>query len=398
MLTRKPQDLTRNNCSVFVGGLKATFTEDVLIKYFGTFGDVESINLKKNKKMKNINRGFCIVKFKCAKIAERVIKMKDHFIKKRLVTCRPYLKGDQLKESKTKKNGRKIYISSLPRHTTNADIQQVFSKFGKVEAGYTLKEDGTGDSKGFGFVTFDEESSVEKVFKEAKNIEIRGVKITVARFLAQKGEEEEAVPKNTSFPKIFSAIGTTPKSGSQIENPCKLINKKMAKGLNKNSSIFKYEQPERKVNPRAFLEPRTQETSQMIFQQRRAVDKPWLSYRYDYQVPRFALPQRALREDELERQGQGQIIEEAAPRVASNEETPTKKQRLRTKEEFPKRIGPSHPSKVQKTLDEHQLLPTSTAYHRSLGTKVSKSWHDINVSNLKLRLASPSYTSNCGIF
>lgn len=382
MLGQTPLPTKNNNCCVFVGGLKATFTETVLVNYFGTFGEVESVNLKKNKKMKNINRGFCIVKFKCPKIAERVIKVKDHFIKKRLVTCRPYLKGNQLKESKTKKNCRKIYISSLPKLTTNNDIQHAFSRFGKVEAGYTLKEE-TGESKGFGFVTFEQESSVEKALTDAKGVIIKGVRITIARFMAQKGEEEEAIHKEA-----------TP-----IENPSKPVMKKTGKGLSKNSKIFKFDQKNKEESTLSRRKANLVQSSKQVFPGRGAVEKPWLGYRYDFQIPRFVAPRHPPRAALLERIGEDQgVIEEEAQRAFKSQGKESQQEpkmlRILSKRKLPQRMGPSHPSKVQKTVDDHQLIPTSSAYHRSLGTRIAKSWHDINVSNLKLRLADPSYTSN----
>lgn len=83
----------------------------------------------------------------------------------RLVTCREYLKGEKLQEGKKSKNERKIYINGLPPKAVNEDIQKAFARFGKVESGYTLKEQPSGLSKGFGFVTFEAKESVNKALE-----------------------------------------------------------------------------------------------------------------------------------------------------------------------------------------------------------------------------------------
>lgn len=129
-----------------------------------------------------MNRGFCLIKFIKVKSARRVIEIKNHTLMGRLVTCREYLKGEQLKEGKKSKNDKKIYISGLPTNTTNIDIIKAFSFFGEVESGYTLKETSTGLSKGFGFVTFESKTSVDKALKSVSKIRIFGKVIDVAPF------------------------------------------------------------------------------------------------------------------------------------------------------------------------------------------------------------------------
>jgi RNA recognition motif-containing protein len=96
--------------------------------------------MKKSRKKKNMNRGFCLIKYAKVKSARRVIEIKNHTLLGRLVTCREYLKGEKLKEGKQHKNCKKVYISGLSTNTSNLDILKAFSTFGEVESGYTLKE------------------------------------------------------------------------------------------------------------------------------------------------------------------------------------------------------------------------------------------------------------------
>jgi squid-like protein len=63
-------------------------------------------------------------------------------------------------------DGRKIFVGGLSWETTESDLRQYFSKFGTVSE-CTLKTDPeTGRSRGFGFVLFEDGSSVDGVLAE----------------------------------------------------------------------------------------------------------------------------------------------------------------------------------------------------------------------------------------
>lgn len=138
-----------------------------------------------------MNRGFCLVKFKSRQAAEKVIELKNHTIKDRVVTCRDYLKGDQLKEGKQCKDSKKLYINNLPSNTTNEDIVKAFSVFGPVEVGYTLKSEDGSKSKGFGFVTFAQKQSSDKALNSEISILIHGKKIEIAPFVSSESKKVE---------------------------------------------------------------------------------------------------------------------------------------------------------------------------------------------------------------
>lgn len=348
-----------DNSYVFVGGLKATFTEDQLFTYFSTVGEVDSINLKMKKRMKNINRGFCIVKFKTNKIAQRALKMKDHFIERRLVTCRPYLQGEKLEKSKSQKNNKKIYISGLHKDTSNDDIRKAFEKFGKVEAGYTLKDEEKGESKGFGFVTFEEEGVVEKVLEQSGILEINGAKIVIEKFMAHKSEV------------------TQEKSTSEISGAEASEEKSRLKVLSKQSQSFHMppfidsknlgKQPVRA----SFIKK-----GEPVVISPRKIDG--LNFRFDFEIPKKSGQNQDPQEER-------QKLMDISPENKAENEGLLEKQINSKKENFALNI-PHHPSLVEKSAESHLLKPTQGAYYRGTRNTVAKMWHDINISNLKLRI------------
>eukprot|EP00123_Amoebidium_parasiticum_P001096 comp12100_c0_seq1/m.6834 comp12100_c0_seq1/g.6834 ORF comp12100_c0_seq1/g.6834 comp12100_c0_seq1/m.6834 type:complete len:106 (-) comp12100_c0_seq1:425-742(-) len=79
----------------------------------------------------------------------------------------------------------RLFVARLPWSTRNDTLKAFFSKFGNVTESVVMMDQDTGRSRGFGFVTFEQRSDLEKVLKEAEELELDGRKITV----------NEAIPK-----------------------------------------------------------------------------------------------------------------------------------------------------------------------------------------------------------
>ena len=73
---------------------------------------------------------------------------------------------------------KKIYVGNLSFQTTETDLNDLFATFGNVEAVSIITDRDTGRSKGFGFVTMDEEQA-EKAIAELNGREHSGRALTV---------------------------------------------------------------------------------------------------------------------------------------------------------------------------------------------------------------------------
>jgi len=69
---------------------------------------------------------------------------------------------DPIKASINENDGRKLFVGSLSWETTEEQFKEYFAKFGSVKQA-TIKLDFLGRSKGFGFILFEENDSVDKV-------------------------------------------------------------------------------------------------------------------------------------------------------------------------------------------------------------------------------------------
>ena len=73
--------------------------------------------------------------------------------------------------------GKKLYVGNLPFSVNSEKLKEIFSVYGNVEAEVISFKD-TGKSKGFGFVTVDDEQA-EKAKQEMNGKEIDGRKVFV---------------------------------------------------------------------------------------------------------------------------------------------------------------------------------------------------------------------------
>lgn len=72
-------------------------------------------------------------------------------------------------------DSNKIFIGGLSWETTVEDLRDHFEKYGGISDCVVSTDPSTGRSKGFGFVTFDESNSVNKVLEDTHTIQGRSV-------------------------------------------------------------------------------------------------------------------------------------------------------------------------------------------------------------------------------
>ena len=85
--------------------------------------------------------------------------------------------------------GKKLFIGSLAWATDSTGLQAAFSRFGEIEEAIVISDRETGRSRGFGFVTFVDESSTPQAIAEMNGAELDGRPLVVneAREQAPRG-------------------------------------------------------------------------------------------------------------------------------------------------------------------------------------------------------------------
>jgi cold-inducible RNA-binding protein len=77
----------------------------------------------------------------------------------------------------------KIYVGNLSYRTVEDQLTQQFSKFGQISNTVIVMDRATNRSKGFGFITFDNETAAQQAVQEmnGKEIDGRTVKVSIAK-------------------------------------------------------------------------------------------------------------------------------------------------------------------------------------------------------------------------
>lgn len=61
---------------------------------------------------------------------------------------------------------KKLYVGSLPYEADDSQLEELFSKIGKVASATVIKDKFSGKSKGFGFVEMETEEDAKKAISE----------------------------------------------------------------------------------------------------------------------------------------------------------------------------------------------------------------------------------------
>jgi len=73
----------------------------------------------------------------------------------------------------------KVYVGNLPFSVDNEKLKELFSEFGEMEEVVIISDKFSGRSKGFGFITFNDEESAKKAIAEMNDKEVEGRKLKV---------------------------------------------------------------------------------------------------------------------------------------------------------------------------------------------------------------------------
>lgn len=74
---------------------------------------------------------------------------------------------------------KKIYVGNLPFSSTEADLKDVFARFGGVESVAVITDRETGRPRGFAFVEMEDESAAAEAIRSLDGTDLDGRNIRV---------------------------------------------------------------------------------------------------------------------------------------------------------------------------------------------------------------------------
>ncbi|KAL3866231.1 hypothetical protein ACJMK2_043548 [Sinanodonta woodiana] len=174
---------------LFVGGLSWETSVESLQNYFCQYGEVVDCVVMKNPQTGK-SRGFGFVTYKDTSCVETVLAVKCHIIDGRQVdpkACNPKganrgPRGERVDPYKDKK----VFIGGLPGNVDEDYLKEFFSRYGKVIDVTIMFDPQKQRSRGFGFLTFESDESIEQLCGE-HYVEVNGKKVECKRAEPREG-------------------------------------------------------------------------------------------------------------------------------------------------------------------------------------------------------------------
>ena len=74
---------------------------------------------------------------------------------------------------------KRLFVGGLSFSTTSSQLEDIFSKIGKVISCEVIKDRDTGQSKGFGFIEMENDKEAGEAIEKLNDTELEGKKIVV---------------------------------------------------------------------------------------------------------------------------------------------------------------------------------------------------------------------------
>jgi len=147
----------------FVGGLAPTTNEVQLKEYFGQFGPLAEVSVMREKTTGR-SRGFAFLTYEDIDSLELALESPKHQLDGRTVEVKRAIPRGEVKVK-----ARKVFVGGVPPSSTNESLRAYFEQFGPILEAQIMKDRLRGRSRGFGFVTFEDDESVPKVLAVAEH-------------------------------------------------------------------------------------------------------------------------------------------------------------------------------------------------------------------------------------
>lgn len=82
---------------------------------------------------------------------------------------------------------KKLYVGNLPWSTTEADLRDLFGRYGGVASAAVITDRETGRSRGFGFVEIEEAEGAERAISELDGSDLGGRSLRVNEAQPRQG-------------------------------------------------------------------------------------------------------------------------------------------------------------------------------------------------------------------
>lgn len=168
---------------LFIGGVAWETSEERFTNYFLKYGEITDSVIMVDK-LTGRSRGFGFVTFADPAVADRVLEQ-EHVIDGRAVEVKRTVPREEMQGQGAQRT-RKIFVGGIPTFFTEDELKEYFSSYGSVAEHQIMIDRDTGRSRGFGFVTFESEDTVERIFSDGKTHELGGKQVEIKKAVPKR--------------------------------------------------------------------------------------------------------------------------------------------------------------------------------------------------------------------
>jgi len=180
--------------NLIVNYLPQTMTQEEIRSLFSSIGEVESCKLIRDK-VTGQSLGYGFVNYHRCDDASKAIQTLNG-----LRLQNKTIKVSYARPSSEAIKGANLYVSGLPKHMTQPDLERLFSCSGNIITSRILCDNITGLSKGVGFIRFDQRIEAERAIQKLNGTIPEGATepITV-KFANNPSNNAKAIPPLAAY-------------------------------------------------------------------------------------------------------------------------------------------------------------------------------------------------------
>lgn len=210
--------------TIFAGGILSSTSDNTLIEYFSSFGEVRNFRRMYNKEQRESGYAF----FEALPETTKRISSRPHLIGNGLVNCKVAASEDNINEVQRDEMERKLFVSNLPMNTSDVELYNLFAPLAPLTKAYMVRHRADGSTKNFGFVIFQKTHDLKKVLESSCQIRLRGKKVCMEQ--AQDRQSQRAIRRG----------GQQTSSHGPLESSCKSSILQQSYLLNQSSNNYRF--------------------------------------------------------------------------------------------------------------------------------------------------------------
>ena len=179
------KETSEENKQVFIKGISHEITEEELKEYINKKAPlIKYKNIRLVLDLNGKNKGFAFVDFETQNEAKKFIDIMNDNNNNIKLKNSELICAFCLSPKSGKNDKRTLFLNNLPFDIEKEQIKKIFNNYGKILDIRIIYNPQTQKPRGYGYVEFEEENSIDNIINGDKNFEINGRKIMVSKSIS----------------------------------------------------------------------------------------------------------------------------------------------------------------------------------------------------------------------